>query len=171
MDCEEDLTIEATRRIFPGKEKAPGRKWDTTTLHLPTPNSRPINTDIDDNEYAIDPTTTISPSTWGPLTTIQRTMEGTNTTSLALFSSFPRLSVTISHEAQPLANQTLTIQCAGTNSSRHGGKDISETGCHRTSPSQDRSFLSTLFTVQEPTKRRRIQIMSSGLVSTLAVEA
>jgi hypothetical protein len=98
-------------------------------------------------------------------------MEGTNTTSLALFSSFPRLSVTISHEAQPLANQTLTIQCAGTNSSRHGGKDISETGCHRTSPSQDRSFLSTLFTVQEPTKRRRIQIMSSGLVSTLAVEA
>jgi hypothetical protein len=72
------------------------------------------------------------PINLGALTTIQRTMEGIDTTSLALFSSFSRLSVTISHETQPLANQTLTIQCAGTSSSRHGGRILSETECHRT---------------------------------------
>jgi hypothetical protein len=38
MDCEEDLTIEATRRIFPGKEKAPGRRREYN-------NSTPANTE------------------------------------------------------------------------------------------------------------------------------
>jgi hypothetical protein len=68
LDFEDDLTLDAIRRIFPGREKVPGWKPDITTLQ-PAANSRPINTDIDDNnnECTIDPTITISHQPGGRL--------------------------------------------------------------------------------------------------------